>query len=349
MSAYTPNGLIGLAVGAMLALAPSIGAAQEVTLTVHHFLSPASPTHKKLIEPWAQRVEEQSGGAIKVELFPSMAMGGKPPELYSQVRDGAADIVWTLGGYTPGVFPRSEVYELPSVHTGSAQATTKAIQASFDLIAEDFDDVHPLLIHVHAGNALVMKDKAVSGVADLEGLKLRTPSRTGAWLIEEYKAEPVGMPVPALPQALSKGVVDGALIPFEIIPPLKLHELSQYSVEGAEGGRFGTSVFMLLMNKERYESLSDELKAVIDANSRMALAEALGATWDEVEQPGRDLQIKSGGEVLKLDADAMAAFAERGDTVTLRWIEEANANGLNGNDLVAAAQAAVAKAKAELE
>ncbi len=341
--------LYSLALGALLALTPTLGAAQEVTLTVHHFLSPASPTHKKLIEPWAQKVEEQSEGRIKVELFPSMAMGGKPPELYSQVRDGAADVVWTLGGYTPGVFPRSEVYELPSVHSGSAEATTKAIQSSFDLIAEDFTDVQPLLIHVHAGNALVMKDKAVNSLADLEGLKLRTPSRTGAWLIEEYKAEPVGMPVPALPQALSKGVVDGALIPFEIIPPLKLHELSKYSVEGAEGGRFGTSVFMLLMNKERYDSLSDDLKAVIDANSGMALAKALGSTWDEVEQPGRDLQIKSGGEVIGLDADAMAEFDARGDTVTLRWIQEATDNGLSGNELVAAAQAAVAKAAAELE
>ncbi|MEO1724843.1 MAG: C4-dicarboxylate ABC transporter substrate-binding protein, partial [Pseudomonadota bacterium] len=102
-------------------------AAQEVTLTVHHFLGPKSPAHSKLIEPWAERVQAQSEGRIAVEIFPAMSMGGKPPELYRQVRDGFADIVWTLPGYTPNVFPRVEVFELPTVHTGSATATNLAI------------------------------------------------------------------------------------------------------------------------------------------------------------------------------------------------------------------------------
>ncbi|MEO1329445.1 MAG: TRAP transporter substrate-binding protein [Pseudomonadota bacterium] len=328
---------------AALAVGASVGAAaaQEATLTVHHFLSPKSPTHTKLIMPWAERIEAQSDGRIKVEVFPSMAMGGKPPELYRQVRDGAADVVWTLIGYTPGVFPRTEVFELPTVHTGSAEATTKAIQARFDLVAEDYADLKPILIHVHGGNAIHMIDKKIEKPADLAGLKLRTPSRTGAWLIEAYGAEPVGMPVPALPQALAKGVVDGALVPFEIMPPLKLQDLTQYSIEGASGGRFGTSVFMFAMNKERYEALPDDLKAVIDANAGAALANQLGDTWDQVELPGKDLQEKSGGEVVKLDDATMAEFNAIGAEVVDRWVKEANDNGLDGVGLVTAARSAV--------
>lgn len=316
--------------------------AQEVTLTVSHFLSPKAPTQTRLIQPWADRIEAQSGGRIKVEIFPSMAMGGKPPELYSQVRDGAADVVWTLIGYTPGVFPRAEVYELPTVHQGSAEKTTKAIHANFDLIAEDFKDVHPLLIHVHAGNAIHMTNQAVRSPKDLSGLKLRTPSRTGAWLIEALGAEPVGMPVPALPQALAKGVVDGALVPFEIFPPFKLQELTKYSIEGADGGRFGASVFMFAMNKERYESLPADLKAVIDANSGAALADQIGGAWDEVEAPGKKMQKDSGGEIIGLTADEMAEFDTLGATIVDRWVEEATANGIDGKALVDAARAGVA-------
>jgi len=317
--------------------------AAEVTLTVHHFLSPKSPAHKSFIAPWAERVEEQSNGRITVEIFPSMSMGGKPPELYRQVRDGAADIVWTLIGYTPGVFPRSEVFELPTVHRGSARATNLAIQDNFDLIAEDYKDLKPLLVHVHAGNAIHMREKPVRTPEDLAGLKLRTPSRTGAWLIESLGAEPVGMPVPALPQALSKGVVDGALVPFEIVLPLKLQDLTKYSVEGADGSRFGASVFLYAMNKERYDGLPDDLKAVIDANSGAAIAEEIGKVWDGVEAPGKAAQEKSGGEVIQLDAAAKASFDALGEKVVTRWIEEAGGNGIDAKALVDSARASVEK------
>ncbi|MDX1486498.1 MAG: C4-dicarboxylate ABC transporter substrate-binding protein, partial [Alphaproteobacteria bacterium] len=94
------------------AVALSTGAeAAEVTLTAHHFVSPKASTQTHLMVPWAKRVEAQSKGRIAVKIFPSMSLGGKPPELYRQVRDGTVDIIWTLIGYTPGVFPRAEVFE----------------------------------------------------------------------------------------------------------------------------------------------------------------------------------------------------------------------------------------------
>ncbi|HKJ60426.1 MAG TPA: TRAP transporter substrate-binding protein, partial [Hyphomicrobiales bacterium] len=308
--------------------------AADVTLTIHHFLSPKSHTHTMLLEPWAERVSQQSGGRIKVEIFPSMSMGGKPAELYRQVRDGFADIVWTLPGYTPGVFPRSEVFELPTVHQGSARATNLAIQKIWPMIKDDFADLHPILVHVHAGNALHLREKNVRTVDDVQGLKIRTPSRTGGWMIEAWGAEPVGMPVPALPQALAKGTVDGALVPFEIMPPLKLHELTKYSVEGEDGSRFGAAVFLLAMNKERYEALPADLKAVIDANSGMAIAEEMGKVWDKVEEDGKKLQLESGGEIIKLSAGAKAGFDERGAQIIDRWIEEVGSKGIDGKALV---------------
>lgn len=136
----------------LYALGSSVPAsAQEVTLTLHHLLSPKSLAHSQFLEPWAKRVEEQSGGRIQVKIFPSMSLGGAPPELYRQVRDGTVDMVWTVG-YTPGVFTRTEVFELPFVHRGSARATNLAIQDMYDqYLAEDFKDVHPILLHVHPG------------------------------------------------------------------------------------------------------------------------------------------------------------------------------------------------------
>jgi TRAP-type C4-dicarboxylate transport system substrate-binding protein len=317
--------------------------AQEFTLTVHHFLSPKSVTHTQMIEPWAEEVEKRSDGRIEVKIFPSMSLGGKPPELYRQARDGTADIVWTLIGYTPGVFPRTEVFELPNVHTGDARATNLAIQDNFDRIAGDFEEVEPLLVHVHSGNALHLRETEVTQPSDVKGLKLRTPSRTGAWMIESWGAEPVGMPVPALPQAMSKGTVDGALIPFEILTPLKLHQLTDFSVEGADGNRFGTSVFLYAMNQERYAELPADLQQVIEETTDRAFAEEMGELWNSVEQTGKDLQRESGGKVIQLTPEQTQAFNEITRSVTQRWIDQAKERGIDGEALVKAAKQAIAK------
>ncbi|WP_417668036.1 TRAP transporter substrate-binding protein [Roseibium sp.] len=335
--------LAGVATATMVAASAQ---AQEVTLTLHHLLGPKAPAQRMMLEPWAKSVEEASGGRIKVEIFPSMSLGGKPPELYRQARDGVVDIVWTVLGYTPGVFPRTEVFELPTVHRGSAKDTTVAISKSWDLIKDDFKDIKPILIHTHGGQAFHMVDKPVKSPADLEGLKIRTPSRTGGWIIEALGAEPVGMPVPDLPQALSKGVVAGALVPFEIVFPLKLHELTAHSTHGPNSLRFGTSTFMIGMNMERYESLPDDLKKVIDDHSMENIAATYGAVWDQIEEGGKKL-ISDNGELIELSADEYGAFENAMAPVVDKWIAEATGNGMDGASMVEAARAAVSKAAGE--
>ena len=337
-----------LAAGAALALALTGGAstvwAQEFTFSIHHFLSPKAPAQTALIEPWAAAVEEASGGRIKFEIFPAMSLGGAPPELYGQVRDGVADVVWTLPGYTPGTFPRLEVFELPSVHDGSARATNLAIQALADEIAPDLTEVQPILVHVHSGNALHLANGTVEKAEDFAGLKIRSPGRTGAWMLEELGAEPVGMPVPALPQALSKGTVDAGLVPFEVALPLKLAELTKSSVQLDGGKRFGTSTFLFAMNKASYDSLPDDLKAVIDANSGAALAERMGTAWDEIEPVGIARAEEAGNAVTSLSAEATAAFDAPFDAVAERWVADVSGAGVDGAALLEAAKAAVADA-----
>lgn len=329
------------------ALAATLGSAalaQETTLIMHHFLPPVANAHKVMLEPWAEKVEAESEGRIAVEIAPAMAMGGKPNELYGQVRDGTADIVWTLLGYTPGVFPRTEVFELPLVHAGSATDTTIALNASLDLLAEDFEDVHVLFLHSHDGNLIHSATRPVRTFEDAAGLKLRTPGRTGAWVIEEIGAEPVGLPAPALPEAMSKGVVDGALTTYEIVPALKLQELDKYTTELPDGDRFGTAVFMVAMNKDVYEDLPDDLRAVIDANSRENVATEIGAMWEGFEQSGIDALAANNVENIVLSEEEAAKFRAANETVVQRWIDEVGAKGIDGAALVEAARAAIADA-----
>lgn len=331
-----------LFVGAILS-ANSLFAKDDVeVITVHHFMSSKAPLQTKLLEPWAKKIEEASGGKLKIEIFPSMSMGGKPDELYKQVRNGTADIVWTLPGYTPGVFPRTEVFELPTVHIGDAVATSIAMREKFDLIKDDFTDVKPLLVYAAAGNALHTVNKKITNMSDLKGLKLRAPSRTAGWYIEAMGAESVGMPLPDLPQALSKNAIDGALVPFEVFPAYKFAQLTQYSIEGEKGERFGTSVFMLLMNNDRFNSLSKELQKVLLDSVDMNTVKEVGQLWMDFEKPGMQMQKDSkGGEIIKLDSNAMAEFNKAGEKVVQRWVEEAKTKGIDGQKLVDSAREAI--------
>ena len=331
-------------VGAALGMCMSSAAvAQEFTFSVHHFLSPKAITQTRLIEPWVAAIEEASGGRIAFEVFPSMSLGGKPSELYGQVRDGVADVVWTLPGYTPGVFPRVEVFELPNVHGGDALATNRAIQDMMPDLAADFDDIHPLLVHVHAGNALHLASGNVTELQDFEGLKIRSPSRTGAWMLEALGAEPVGMPVPALPQALAKKTVDAGLVPFEVAIPLKLADLTTASVELDGGARFGTSTFLFAMNKNSYASLPADLQAIVDEVSGRVLSEAMGAAWNEMEPLGKERARAAGATVSALSAENTAAFDGPFRQVANRWVSEVNSIGIDGAELLKRAREAVTK------
>lgn len=335
--------LCGIAVGAAAAAAPALAGAQEM-LKLHHFLGPKSPAHAQMLEPWAQRIEKASGGKVKIELYPSMSLGGKPPQLINQARDGVVDIIWTVNGYTAGLFPRSEVFELPLVFINNVPATNLAMRELYDkYLAQEYKGVKPLFLHVHAGQGIHMADKEVRKPEDLQGLKMRIPTRTGAWIIEALGASPVGMPVPDLPQALSKKVVDGAFIPWEIIPPLKLQDMTQYQIEGPERTRFGNTTFQVSMNEARWNKLPPEVqKAFTDASDEEWLKE-VGRIWTKSEDVGIDMAIKAGNKHIVLTEAEMKAFNAKLEPVVQRWIDDVKAKGIDGATLVREARAAIAR------
>src|SRR5215475_12409365 len=97
--------LAGAAVAAPAVSRVAWGQAPQVTLKLHHFLPPVSNVHRHLWTPWVKKVETESGGRIKIDIYPSMQLGGTQPQLYDQARDGVVDIIWTVLGSTPGRFP----------------------------------------------------------------------------------------------------------------------------------------------------------------------------------------------------------------------------------------------------
>lgn len=316
--------------------------AAEVELKLHHFLGPTSPAQVKMLEPWAKAIEQDSGGRVKIEIYPAMTLGGSPPQLFRQVADGVVDIIWTVNGYTPGLFPRSEVFELPTIFTNDIVATNLAMRELFNqYLAPEYEAVHVLFNHVHAGQAIHMAKDPVRTVADTKGKKLRVPGPTGNDVVVAMGATPVTMPVPDLPQALATNAVDGALIPWEIIPALKLQDVTRYQVEGPNMTRFGTTTFQVSMNKARWEGLPDDLKDVFAKNSGEDWLREVGRVWRENDDEGIRIAVEAGNEHIVLTGEEMATFNEALAPVVDKWI--ADHPDFDAKGLVEAARAAIAK------
>ncbi|GHD50756.1 C4-dicarboxylate ABC transporter substrate-binding protein [Thalassobaculum fulvum] len=329
-----------------LALAVGVGAAasaQEFKFTLHHLLPAKAPAQTKMLEPWAKAVEDNSGGRVKIQIYPAMTLGGRPPELIQQARDGVVDLVWTVNGYTPGLFPRTEVFELPFVYLNDPKAANLAMYDMFESdLREEYKGVEVMFLHVHAGQAIHMRDKLVRKPDDLSGTKLRIPTRTGAWIIEALGASPVAMPVPELPQALQKGVVDGALIPWEIIPPLKIQEQTEYQIEGVDKARFGTTTFQVSMNKARWDGLPDDIKAAFKKASGPEWWGQVGDIWRASDEFGIGLAVKAGNQHITLTKEETDAFQKVLEPVVQRWVDEVSAKGIDGKALVAKARERIA-------
>lgn len=325
-----------------LAAAGSSALAQEVTLRLHQFLPEQATVPAEILQPWIDAVEEQSGGRIEVEMYSSMALGGTPPQLIDQARDGVVDLVWTLPGYTPGRFPQTEVFELPFFST-SARATSGAFWTMYEesMRDSDFQGIKMLGTWVHGPGVIHLNGEGVGSLEDMQDLKLRAPTRTITLLLEELGAAPIGMPVPAIPEALSKGVIDGAVVPWEVTPSLRLSELVNTHTEFAGDRALYAATMVLAMNQARYDSLPDDLKKVIDDNSGLEFSMNAGDTMVEYDAPARQIAVDAGNEIITLDQAEVDRWIEASRPVVDNWIAEMDANGYDGQATVDRARALI--------
>ncbi|MYM57095.1 TRAP transporter substrate-binding protein [Thalassovita mangrovi] len=326
-----------------LSLTPVAAFAQDVTLTLHQFLPPPATVPKHILKPWAQRVEERTGGKLKIEHFDAMSLGGRPSDLMDQAIDGVADIIMVVVGYTPGRFPRTEVFELPFMMTDPI-ATAKAFQemVETDLQDSEYSAVKVLGAWVH-GPGLIHTKEPVTKLEDLEGKKLRGPTRVISDLLGELGATPVGMPLPAVPEALSKGVIDGTVIPWEVTPAIKLSELVHNHAEFSGDEALYTATIVMVMNRDKYDSLPEDMRAAIDAESGQNLAEFAAKVMYDYDKPGRDIAVAAGNTIVTLDEAEVARFKKKAEPVIARWVADMESKGIDGNALIEQAKALIKK------
>lgn len=319
-------------------------AQQSVTLKFHTFMAPLSNVWLNMHKAWMNKVEKDSGGRIKFEGYPAMQLGGTPPQLYDQAKDGVVDIVWTLPGNTAGRFPRIEVFELPFM-MNNAEATSKAYWEYVQTMAPDeFKDTQVLALHVHGPGMFHTKSKQIKSADDLKGLKVRGPTRQITKMLGYLGATPVGMPLPGIPDALSKGTIDGAVIPWEVVPSVKVNELTKFHSEfDPAGGALYTTTFVMAMNKARYNALPPDLKKIIDANSGLETSGWLGKVQQEGDVAGRKSATDRNNTVYTIPPADAQEFRRKARLVEVEWMEDMNKRGFDGRRLLDTARSLIEK------
>jgi TRAP-type C4-dicarboxylate transport system substrate-binding protein len=307
-------------------------AQDTIELKLSSFVPPTHSIWVDPLTPWSKDVAKRSNGKLTVRLFPSMQLGGKPPELYRQMVQGIADIVFTLPGYTSGDFPMMSLTELPGT-AADAEDGTRKLWAHFDkFFSKEFEAAKVLMLWNSDTAGIMSRAKPVRTLEDMKGMRIRTPSAAQSAQLTALGATPVDMPVTQIYNALERGVIDATMIPLSAMLDFKLLEVVKYLTVDAPLGR---SPFLVAMQRKRYESLPANLKKIIDDTTGLQMSLGGAQSYDKKNKLALDAAKKQ-REVISLAAAENKRWLGIFEKLARQQAAEVDKKGLPGTALVKA-------------
>lgn len=277
--------------GAIAAGLSSVANAAE-TLRFSSFEPPVAHVTKNILTPWAEDVAAASNGELEIQMFPGGTLGRSPAQQLKLVEDGVADIAWVIPGYTPGRFDQGTVSELPFLIPSSA-AGSAAMWSMYEqgLFTGDYDKFKLIGIMVSAPNGLATVTEIKSS-SDLKGLNLRAPGPTMLSAIDALGAVPVGgITGPTIAESMSRGLIDGTFTQWGAIETFRMGEVVKNYLDLP----LGATPMLIVMNKAKYDGLSDVAKAALDEFSGAAFSERFGESFDANVAEARERNLAAHG------------------------------------------------------
>jgi len=284
-------------IAAAVALGFGAGAQAQTELKFTTFVPPTHGFAVDVLEPLGKEIEKRSAGKVTVRVFAGNSPFGKVENQADQVKQGVTDLAFGLNGIPRGRYPRTSIMEMPFV-AESADSASKALWAMLpDLLAEDYRDFKPIALHCHNPGLFHTRDKSLKTIADVKGLRMRAPNPPTQALLAYLGATPVGMPPGQVYENIEKGVIDGAVFPWDAIKGFRLENILKHHLDA----RVYTSCFHLVMSPKRYAELAPEVQKAIDATTGQALTDKFGAWWNRWDQAGLDAVKPLNHEIVRVD------------------------------------------------
>jgi len=317
---------------AVLALCFAAPAAQAQELRLSTFVPPVHIIYREIIVPWGKDLEKATNGQVKLTLYPSMQLGGKPPELFRQAVDGVADLVFTLPGYTSPAFPRVGIIELPGLKEDGFAATDMMWDLLDPYLLPEFKGTKVIALWGAEDAGLMTRtSKAYRTMEDLKGLRLRAPSAAQAKQIQYMGAVPIAAPITEVYPGLERGTMDGAMVPFTTILDFRLGEVAKgFTISGPI---FGRSVFLIAMSQKKYDGLSPANRAAIDKLSGRELSrKATDVYIKRAEQAVASVRGKA--DVYELPKSEQERISKTLRPIIDEWIKESEAKGIPAREML---------------
>jgi len=306
----------GLVTGFALCLMTA--AAAHAEMRVSSFEPPAGFYSARIFAPWIEEVNAKLSPDAKMKLYPG-AILGSPVAQADLVKKGVADIALIVPGYTPGVFPKTSVAELPFLYGSAAEATDDLLDLYENgLIAEDFKNYKLIGIFGTPTYGLITPKQGITTPEQIKGWRIRTPSALYTAAVERAGATGTSMPATEVYEALERGVVEATFWNFNASTTFKLYEPAPHFVDL----NLTVTPIVVLMNKARYERLSPEDKAVIDEWAGRKFSAWVGKESDDYETSAREALLAKGAATFTTPTEAeMEAWRKAFADVPEIWLE----------------------------
>lgn len=298
----------------------------QTTLRMANWLPPSHPLVADVMRPFAERVAEATEGRVTIQILDAPL--GPPPAHYDFAVNGIADITYGVHGYNPGRFKTTVLAEVPFLGD-SAEAISVGYWRTWEAMlsqAGEQDDVKVLAVFTHGPGHVFARGRDLSTIEGVRGSKLRVGGGIASDVADALGAVAVQGPSSRAYELLSGGVADGILFPFESVTFFNLHPILDQGLE-VPGGLYNTS-FFVVMNRARWEGLSEEDKAAIDSVSGEALARLAGQAWDAADAAGR-AAMEGSVTLHQATPEQIAAIEEALEPVVAAKLEEAAAAGID--------------------
>ena len=307
---------------------PETAEAGPTKLTYSNFFPPGH-IQSKLADAWCKEVEKRTKGQVVVEYFPGQTLT-KARQVYDGVVEGISDVGFSVLAYTRGRFPVTAAVDLPLGYT-SGTVATKVVNAVYEKFQpKELMDTKVMYLHAHGPGLIHTKGKAVRKMEDMKGLKFRGHG-TSALVVKALGGTPVPKPMPETYQMLQKGVVDGAVYPFEANKGWKLGEVTEYCT--ADFSAAYTTSFFVVMNKDKWNSLSADNQKIIEQINQEWIVKH-GEAWDASDAEGIVFFLNRGNQIIGLDAKEAAKWKKAVAPIIDEYVKKTSAKGLPGREIV---------------
>ena len=288
--------------GACALLTSRSASAQSAELKVSHFLPP-NHTFQKAMVLWSDDLEKQSGGRLKLRIYPAGQLGGGPNRQFDSARNGVVDIAISLHGATPGRYNMTELASLPFVSPSAGNSSTVTSRRLSELapdLAKEHEGLRILWMAVTP--PLMFHSKTpIRTIADFKGKRIRYAGVQFKNIIDSLGAVPLLVPPQETQDGLAKGIIDAATFPYEGAASFDIATVAKYTLEPG----VSSATFAVVMNPAKYAALPDDLRALIDRTTGAEAAAKFGAMWDEAERDGKTAMLAKGTQVSTLAKDQL--------------------------------------------